>query len=117
MKKNSCVKSLVNILLLLTILIALSVTSGGNSIPLFATFGAPIGIASASFSFAFSTTTGIVKKLLKAKRNKTKKHKKIIMIAWVKLNRIEITISKVLINEINREDFKLIINEEKTIQN
>ena len=39
------------------------------------------------------------------------------MIAWVKLNRIEITISKVLINEINREDFKLIINEEKTIQN
>ena len=42
-------------------------TSGGISIASFATFiGAPVGIASASFSFAFSITTdGIIK-------NKTK---------------------------------------------
>ena len=47
-------------------LIVLSATSGGISIALFATvIGAPVGIASASFSFAFLITTGIVKKLLK----------------------------------------------------
>lgn len=32
--------------------------------------GAPIGIASARFSFAFLTTTGVIKKLLKIPRNK-----------------------------------------------
>ena len=43
-------------------LIVLSVTSGGVSIASFATvIGAPIEIARASFSFAFSRTTGIVK--------------------------------------------------------
>ena len=52
-------------------LIVLSVTSGGISIASFATaIGAPIGIASASFSLAFSLCTGLVKKLLKATRNK-----------------------------------------------
>ena len=44
-------------------LIVLSATSGGISIALFATIiGAPVGIASASLSFLFLTTTGIVKK-------------------------------------------------------
>ena len=52
-------------------LIVLSVTSGGISIASFATaIGAPKGIASASFSLAFSLCTGLVKKLLKATRNK-----------------------------------------------
>ena len=52
-------------------LIVLSVTSGGVSIVSFATAtGAPIGITSASFSLAFSLCTGLVKKLLKATRNK-----------------------------------------------
>ena len=51
-------------------LIVLSAASGGISIASFATvIGVPIGLASASFSFAFSLTTGIVKKLLKATRN------------------------------------------------
>ena len=51
-------------------LIVLSVTSGGVSIASFATaIGVPIG-TSASFSFAFSLCTGLVKKLLKATRNK-----------------------------------------------
>ena len=52
-------------------LIVLSATSGGISIALFATvIEAPVGTASASFSFAFSITTGIVKKLLRTTRNK-----------------------------------------------
>ena len=60
-------------------LIVLSATSGGISIASFATvIGAPVGIASASFSFAFSITTGIAKKLLKIKR---KKHNTIVVLA------------------------------------
>ena len=55
-------------------LIVLSVTSGSISIALFATvIGTPIGITSASLSLAFSLCTGLVKKLLKATRNKKKK--------------------------------------------
>ena len=45
-------------------LIFLSATSGSISIPLFAAnIGTPVGIASASFSLAFSNSTGLVKKL------------------------------------------------------
>ena len=47
-------------------LIVLSAASGSISIVSFATIiGAPVGIASATFSLAFSMSTGIVKKLLK----------------------------------------------------
>ena len=47
-------------------LIVLSVTTGSISIALFAILiGAPAGIASASFSLAFSIFTGIVKKTVK----------------------------------------------------
>ena len=54
-------------------LIVLSVTSGGVSIAsLVTTIGAPIGITSGSSSLAFSLCTGLVKKLLKATRNKKK---------------------------------------------
>ena len=52
-------------------LIFLSVTTGSISIVSFATvIGAPVGIASASFSLAFSFSTGIVKKLLKQQKRK-----------------------------------------------
>ena len=51
--------------------IVLSVTSGGVYIASFATvIGAPIGITSSSLSLAFSLCTGLVKKVLKATRNK-----------------------------------------------
>ena len=54
-------------------LIVLSVTSGGISIGSFArVIGAPIGITSATLSLAFSLCTRLVKKLLKATRNKKK---------------------------------------------
>ena len=54
-------------------LIVLSVTTGSNSIASFATvIGAPVGIISASFSLAFSISTGIIKKLFKTTRKKKK---------------------------------------------
>ena len=96
-------------------LIVLSVTCGGVSIASFATvIGAPIGIASASLSLAFSLCTGIGKKLLKATRIKEKKYNKIVMLAKSKLNSIEIKISEALIsNQISHEEFITIINEER----
>ena len=87
-------------------LIALSVTCGTVSIASFATvFGIPIGITSASLSLKFSLCTGLLKKLLKATRNKKKKHNKIVMLARSKLNSIESKISEALINnQISHED-------------
>ena len=71
-------------------------------------------MVSASFSLAFSISTRIIKKLVKTKRNKKKKHHKIVMLARSKLNSIESKISESLINnEISHEDFITIINEEK----
>ena len=89
-------------------LIVLSVTSCGVSIASFATVtGVPIVITSASLSLAFSLCTGLVKKLLKATRNKKKKLNKIV-------NSIESKISEALINnQISHEDFITIINEER----
>ena len=96
-------------------LIVLSVSTGSISIASFATvIGASVGIASASFTLAFSICKGIVKRLLKTTRSKKKKHKKIVMPAKSKLNRIESKISEALINnEISHEDLIAIINEEK----
>ena len=71
-------------------LIVLSIASGSISIAWFATFiGAPVGIASASVSLAFSISRGIVKKLLKTIQKKKKKHNKIVMLTRSKLNSIE----------------------------
>ena len=71
-------------------LIVLSATSGGVSIISFTSIiGAPVGIASASFTLIFSLT-GIVKKFL----NKKKKHDKIFILAKSKLNSIETLISQ-----------------------
>ena len=64
------------------ILIVLSATTGGVSICSFTSVvGAPVGIASASFTLIFSLTTLVVKKLLSTTRNKMKKHDKIFMLA------------------------------------
>ena len=96
------------------ILIVLSATTGGVSICLFTSVvGAPVGIASASFTLIFSLTTGIVKKLLNITRNKKKKHDKILMLAKSKLNSIETLISQVLIDmEISHEEFIAVFKEE-----
>ena len=77
---------------------------GSISIASFATvIVAPAGMMSASFSLAFSITTGFVKRFLKTTRNKMKKkHNKIVMLARSKLNTIESKIS---------EDFMTIIKD------
>ena len=95
-------------------LFVLSVTTGSISIASFATvLGVPVGIVSASFSVAFSISTGIIKELLKITRNKKKKHDKIVMLTRSNLNSIESKISEALINnEVSHEDFMIIINEE-----
>ena len=71
-------------------LIVLNATTGGVSIISFTIIiGAPVGIASPSFTSVFSLTTGIIKKLLNITRKKKKKFDKILMLA--KKNSIVLT--------------------------
>ena len=64
-------------------LIVLSATSGSIYVASFGTvISAPV-IASASFSFSNSITTGIVKKLLKIKTARNKKKKHIRLLCWL----------------------------------
>ena len=96
-------------------LIVLFVTTGSISIASFATvIGAPVGIASAGWSLAFSISTWIVEDYQKKQEIKNKKHDAIVMLARSKVDRKENNISEALINkEISHEDFIRIINEEK----
>ena len=94
------------------ILIVLSATTGGVSICSFTSVvGAPVGIASASFTLIFSLTTGIIKKLLSITRNKKKKHDKILMLAKSKLNSIETLVSQALIDVEISHEFITILKE------
>ena len=69
------------------ILIVLSATTGGIFICLFTSVaGAPVGIASASFTLIFSLTIGIIKKILSTTRKKRKSMKKFLY--WLKVNSI-----------------------------
>ena len=99
-------------------LIALPVTTVSISVASFETVvEAPVEIVSVSFSFTFSISTEIIKKLLKTTRNKKKKRNKIIMVARSKLNSIESKITEAIIHtEISHENFIKIINEEKKYQ-
>ena len=68
-------------------LIVLSATTRGISICLFTSIiGAPVGIASASFTLIFSLTTEIVKKLLNITIKKIKSMMKFL--CWLKVNLI-----------------------------
>ena len=68
------------------ILIVLRATSGQICIISSASVvRGPVGIASGSFALLFSLTTAIIKKLLNIKRNKKKKHYKILTLAKSKL--------------------------------
>ena len=93
--------------------IVLSAATGGVSIISFISIvGAPVGIASASFTLIFSLMAGIIKKLLSITRNKKKKHDKILMLAKSKLNSIETLVSQALIDmEISHEELATILNE------
>ena len=70
-----------------------------------------------SFTLIFSLTTGIIKKLLSIKRNKKKKHDKILMFAKGKLDSIETLVSQALINmEISHEEFNAIIRDKSNMK-
>ena len=67
------------------ILIVLSATTGGVSICSFTSIvGAPVGIASASFTLIFSLSTGTTKKILNITRKKRKSMIKFL--CWPKVN-------------------------------
>ena len=93
------------------ILIVLSATSSGVCIISSASVvGAPVGIASASFTLTFSLISGITKRLLSITRKKKKKHDKILMLAKNKLDSIETLVSQALIDmEITHEEFTAIM--------
>ena len=95
------------------ILIILSATTGGISTISFTTaIGAPVRIASASFTLIFSLTTGIIKKLLDITRRKKKKHDQILMLAESKFNSIETLMSQALGDlDISHEEFIMILKE------
>ena len=100
------------------ILVVLSATIEGVSICSFTSVvGAPVGIASASFTLIFSLSRGIVKKLLSTTRNKTKNHNKILMLDKSKLNSIETLILQALIDmEISHEEYIAILKEKYKYQ-
>ena len=95
------------------ILIVLSATTSGvSNISLTSIVGAPVGIASGSFTLTFSLITGIVKNLLDISKKKKKKHDKILMLAKSKLNSIETLISKALNDmDISRKEYITILKE------
>ena len=92
------------------ILNILSATTEGMSVISFTTtIGAPVGIASASFTLVFSLTTGIIKKLLDITRMKKKKHDQILMLDESKFNSIE-TLTSQALNDLNISHEETIIN-------
>ena len=95
------------------ILIILRATTGGISIISYTTaIGAPVVIASASFTLIFYTTTEIIKKLLNITVNKKKKHDKILLLAESKFNSIENLISQAFGDlDISHEEFIMILKE------
>ena len=99
------------------ILIVLSATSSGACIISSASVvGAPVGIASTSFTLFFSLTTGIIKKLLSITESKKKKRDKILMLVKSKLDSIETLVSQALIDmEISHEEVNAIIREKKNM--
>ena len=118
-QRESCCKKLIKYVTAFDyidkILIILKATSSGVCIISSASVdGAPVGIASASFTLIFSLKIGIIKKLLSIARNKKKKHDKILMLAKGKLDSIETLISKALIDmEISDEEFNAIISKKQ----
>ena len=94
-------------------LIVSSATIGCVSIISFAcVIGALAGKASASFTIAFSLTTGIIKKLQSIATNKKKKTYEILVLAKSKLNSMETLISEALTDiEISHEEFITTLNE------
>ena len=74
------------------------------------------GLISSVLILICSLSTGIIKKLLYETKKRSKKHNKILYLSKNKLDCIEMLISKAIIDlRISHEEFKMIINEKKTV--
>ena len=73
--------------------------------------GIPIGITSSEIGLKICAIDAGIKRYKSKKKEKKKKHDKIVLLAKPKLNSIEVLISKVLIDSnINHDEFVLINN-------
>ena len=73
--------------------------------------GIPIGITSSAIVLKIGAITAGIKKYKSIMKKKKKKHDKIVLLAKSKLNRIEVLISKALIDSnISHDEFVLINN-------
>ena len=97
------------------LIVLIATVSGVCIISSASVVGAPVGIASASFTLIFSLTTGIIKKLLSITRNKKKKLDNILMLARIKLDSIENLISQALI-DMERSQFMRLIRRNKNMR-
>ena len=93
-------------------LISASAITGCISISAFMSlFGVPIGITSSAIGLKIWATTAGFKKYKSKIKKKKKKHDKIVLLAKSKLNRIEVLISKAVIDSnISHDEFVLINN-------
>ena len=100
------------------IFIALSASFGTLSIASRAiVIGIPVGIAGASLTFLFTTSTGVNKSLLRVTK-KEKRNNKIIALAKSKLNMIDTLLSSPLNDsKISHEEFTNIITEKNMYEN
>ena len=94
------------------ILILASTMTGCISISTFASLiGIPTGITSSEIGLKIYAVTAGIKKYKSIIKKKKKKHDKVVLLAKSKLNRIEVLISKDLIDSnISNDDFILINN-------
>ena len=94
------------------LLIVTSAITGCTSTSTFASLVAiPVGIASFTIGLKICEITAGIKKHKSIIKKKNKKHDKIVLLAKSKLNRIEVLISKTLIDSnISHNEFVLINN-------
>ena len=92
--------------------LTLSTITGCLSISSFASLiGIPIGITSSATGLKICAITAEIKKYKARVKKEKKKHDKIILLAKSKLNRIEVLISKSLIDSnISHDEFVLVNN-------
>ena len=73
-------------------------------------FGVPVGITSSAIGLKICAITAGIKKYKSIIKNKKKKHDKVVLLAKSKLNRIQVVISKALIDSVISHDKFVLIN-------
>ena len=72
--------------------------------------GIPIGITSSMVGLRSSVITVVIKRYKSVTEKKKRRHDKIVLLEKAKLNRIEVLISKVLVNSVISHDEFVFIN-------